>query len=169
MGEKKPHITLALTWYTGAGHTVGLLICRHLQVRLTNNSAYPPWSPYRTTNTRVLILLAQLFDKAEDVTNLFEVLINIHEFAHQGCNSELRLAAARNIEELAFKSGSWLLEVGFQMIQASFFLTQTGHSAKVLECVNAILPKVQAIQVRYLIGQVASIAGLTYESIGDAP
>src|SRR5882762_3470216 len=126
LDETNHHIALALAWYTGAGHSVGHLICRHLQVRLTNDSAYPPWSPYRTTNTRVLILLAQFFDKAEDVTNLFEVLIDIQEFAHLGCNSELRLAAARSIEELAFKSGSWLLEVGFQISQASLFLTQTG-------------------------------------------
>ena len=167
LAEANHHIMLALTWYTHAGHTVGHLACRHLQVRLTDNGAYPPWSPYRTTNVRVLILLAQQFEKEGDMTNRFDVLMNIQQFAYQTFNSQLHLAAAREIEELASKSGSWLLEVGFRLGQASVYLTQTGHSAKVLECVDAILPKVRAIQVPYLTGQVACIAGLAYESMGD--
>jgi len=167
LAKTNRHIVFALTWYTDANHTVGHLACRHLQVRLTNNSAYPPWSPYRTTNARVLILIAQQFEKEDDMTSHFEVLVNIQEFAHQTWNSQLHLIAARSIEELAFKSGSWLLEVGFQLGQAAVFLTQTGHSAKVLECVDAILPKVRIIRVPYLTGQVACIAGLAYENMGD--
>ena len=124
LAEANRHIVLALAWYRDAGHKVGHLTCRQLQVRLTDNSAHPPWSSFKTTNTRVMILLAQQFKKEDDMVSLLEVLMNIQQFAYETCNSQLHIAAARNIGgELSSKSGSWLLEVGFQP-RPSFHLSK---------------------------------------------